>query len=106
MTPAELITAVRAAGATLQPEGAFVRVAGLAALPGELRAALRQHRDQVHVLICAEAAVLAEDQHDLIMRAELADTSPRPGSGYRPGDPDPLRDGLLRAFRASRSTSP
>jgi hypothetical protein len=33
MTPAELITAVRAAGAILQPEGAFVLVTGLAALP-------------------------------------------------------------------------
>lgn len=45
MTPAELITAVHAAGATLQPEGAFGRVTGLAALPPGLVAALRQHRD-------------------------------------------------------------
>jgi hypothetical protein len=103
MIPTELITAVRAAGATIQPEGAFVRAIGLAVLPGELRAALRQHRDQVHVWLCAEAAVLAEDQHDLIMRAELAEPERRPGAGYRPGDPDPLRDGLLLA---SRSTSP
>jgi hypothetical protein len=38
--PAALVAAARAAGATLQPEGAAIRATGLAALPPELAAAL------------------------------------------------------------------
>ena len=50
--PAALFAAARAAGATLQPEGAAIRATGLAAPSG-------------------------------------------PGAGYRPGDPEPLAEGLL-----------
>lgn len=47
----------------------------------------------------AAPAVVIDDPHDAAMRQELADMSRRPGVGYRPGDPDDLRDGLLLAHR-------
>lgn len=103
MEPRELVAAARAAGATLQPEGVSIRAAGLAALPPGLAAALRRHRDEVHVWLSAEAAVLPDDA-DALARRELGEPEDRPGAGYQPGDRDPLRDGLLAGFAPHHCT--
>jgi len=99
-----LIAAIRGAGAAIQPEGEKIRFSPVSALPDGLVAALRQHRDEVHLWLCAEMAALP-DPADEEARLEFADESPRPGYGWRPRDGDALAAGLLAGFNTRRPGS-
>ncbi len=89
MSARAAIAQAEAAGVHLRLDAdGQVRLSAAAPPPPDLLAELRRHRDEVARLLAAErrpawAAVAPKSQHAI----------------YMPGDPDPLRDGLLASAR-------
>ena len=101
MTAAALLDRVADAGATasLDPDGR-VRIAGASRLPAELLGLLRQNREAVAEALARRLADPA-DAAELAAMAEHYAAPPDPDP-WRPGDPDPLADGLLAGWHAGR----
>lgn len=85
----------------LRPDGG-VRMEAAAPPPADVLADLRRWRDDVALLLVArdgppERGAVPAGEHDAAEAAAMAQHYAAPPSAdpYRPGDPDPLRDGLL-----------
>ena len=110
-----LLDRIAEAGATasLDPDGR-VRIAGASRLPAELLDLLRQNRVAVAEALARREADLDDapaapvdlepDPIEAAERAAMAEhhAAPPADCPWRPGDPDPLRDGLLAGWRAAQ----
>ena len=116
---AAALARAEAAGVRFRIEAGRVALEADRAPPVEVIADLRRWRDDVARLLVERASTAglsaaaeadpktapAPDFDDAAERAAMADhhAAPPDPNPWRPGDPDPLRDGLLAGWRASRS---
>lgn len=100
MSAAATLARAEAAGVQLRRDGALVRWCCQGQPSADLLAELRQHRDELLVLLASEAAPALID-HDVAEAEAIAAHYAAPAGPPLPAH-DPLADGLLRGFHAHR----